>query len=126
MKQAIFIIIIISILYSCDYGSKSLTQNFEISWVDLEETRTLRYNSESVGVGYTHKAGYNDNYIIILGENNKSSKAYYIIDIKEYSLKWGKRPEKQGRIGPLSKKQFDNTLKQLNQTDLEFTLEYIK
>ena len=81
MKQAIFIIIIISILYSCDYGSKSLTQNFEISWVDLEETRTLRYNSESVGVGYTHKAGYNDNYIIILGENNKSSKAYYIIDI---------------------------------------------
>ena len=125
MKHTI-IIILISLLYACDYGGKSLTQNFEISWVNLEETRTLRYNSEGVGVGYTHKVGYNDNYIIVLGENGKNNKAYYIIDIKEYSLKWGKPPERQGRLGPLDKKKFDKTLKQLNQTDLEFTLEYNK
>ncbi len=53
-------------LTGCDYGKEHLTDEFEVSWLDSKDFRTLRYKNEGVGVGFTHKVGYNEDFIIVL------------------------------------------------------------
>lgn len=126
MKNLFFIFIAIPFIFqSCDYGSKTLTNNFEVSWVNMESTRTLRYNSEGLGVGYISSVGYNSKYIICKSlDLETKAKEYYLIDMAEYQKEWGHTPERQGRYGPYSKLKLNNILDSLNQNDLKFSINF--
>ena len=126
MKSLHFILIVILfVFHSCDYSSTSLTNDFVVSWVNMKSTRTLRYRSEGLGVGYISSVGYNSKYIICTSLDLKTkAEEHYLIDMDEYQEKYRHTPEKQGRYGPYSKLKLNNILDSLDQSDLEFSINF--
>lgn len=131
MKNKISYLVILFLMFlliGCDgLKSEHITERYYLVAVDSAEEMTLSYSvdNDNSTVGVVSKTvfsvGYNDEYIIVKQHplNNRKIINYFIVPIYK-SINYS--PEK-GVIGPLSLKQFEENRKDLNISNILFTIE---
>jgi len=126
-------------LYGCfglfDSGSKRITDDYILVWIDLQENQGIIKEWNNTGSGetivseYVFAVGHNDDFIIAKQhpasrfdggyEINDKITNYYIIDINNQISEDGKNV-----IGPLTKEKFDSFRKDLKMNAIEFDMIY--
>ncbi len=113
-----------------DSGSEKITDNYVLSWIDLQESQVIRKTSEDCPAGcealtpdYIFSVGHNENFIIAKQhptsgfeggyEIDTSITNYFIIEINTSDV-----------IGPLKINQFDSTVNKMGIKGIKFDLNY--
>lgn len=109
---------------------EKIVRNYYLVAADDESQLSLSYcdpNDKDGCEGITEPtifaAGYNKDYIITKQHphNNRNTTNYFILPLDpQRKSKWG---DNFGLIGPLSLEQFNGKTKELNISDLKFTIE---
>jgi len=141
LKSRNYIIIILvgltlSSCYLFDSGSDKIIGNYKVLWIDIFSNQIIceadKENSTSCSqlIGeYVFAVGHNSNFIVAKQhptngfkngyEVDTSVTNYFVIDINGKITKSGDKV-----IGPLSKKEFDKTVSELNIETIKFDQSY--
>ena len=109
-----------------DGGSDLIVDDYEITWIDLHESRAL-YKHEELVQPYVFAVGHNSKFIfakqhpLLPGSSVKISKSiinYFIIERAKNDL------QDKPVYGPLTKGQFENKCTELSIINPEFDVTY--
>jgi hypothetical protein len=125
--KIITLVILLLFIFSCnDLNEKHIIGRYYLDTVDyVEELMSLYFkydDGNSIGVvnQTVFAVGFNEKYIVVKQhpDNNKKITNFYIVPIYKEETYW---PEK-GLLGPLTFEQFQEKRKELNLTNVEFTI----
>jgi hypothetical protein len=127
------VLIILSSLFlgAClqfDSSEKSLPNNYEITWVDDPINRNI--SSEKGGKilpAHIFEVGYNDSYIIAKQHPQNGSFAKRVTNkevINWFVLRMEKKGVLEKKYGPLTEREFVLKCKELEVSDIEFSIKY--
>lgn len=109
-----------------DSDSDNVVDDYEVTWIDLHESRSL-YKKEQLVPAYVFAVGYNSNFIYAkqhpLLQNSpekidKNVVNYYIIERTNSEF------QDKPKYGPLTRKSFDSLCNKLNIQSPKFDMTY--
>ncbi|WP_296621572.1 DUF3997 domain-containing protein [Marivirga sp.] len=113
-----------------DSGSDTITDNYILSWIDLQESQVIRKTSKECPTGceamtppYIFSVGFNDEFIVAKQHPTAGFEEGYKIDSSITNFFIIKLSNDEV-IGPLNKLQFDSTKSHLSIEDINFTMNY--
>ena len=128
--KGLFSVVFLLSLTGCfglfDSGSDTVVDDYEVTWIDLHENRSLNKGEELVPA-YVYAAGYNKLFIyakqhpLLTNSPNKIDTAitnYYIIERTKNGF------QDKPKYGPLTKQSFDSLCVKFGIKNPEFDMTY--